>query len=124
MKKIDWSQYPNFKESEFVCKETGEINMDEDFLARLQILREEFGKPMAITSGYRSPRHSIEAKKLSPGPHAHGKACDIAVGGEAAYELISIALRLGFTGIGVSQKSPNNRFIHLDTMPRSAVWSY
>lgn len=124
MSKIDWSQYPNFSESEFRCKETGEINMDEDFLARLQSLRTEFGKPMAITSGYRSPRHSIERKKSAPGPHAHGKACDISVGSAAAYELISIALRMGFTGIGVSQKGTASRFIHLDTMPRRAVWSY
>lgn len=124
MSKIDWSQYPNFSESEFRCKETGEIDMDEDFLARLQSLRTEFGKPMVITSGYRSPRHSIERKKTAPGTHSTGKACDIAVGGAAAHELISIALRLGFNGIGVSQKGTGSRFIHLDTMPRRAVWSY
>ena len=121
---IDWSKYPNFTEAEFRCKETGEINMDEDFLARLQTLRTEFGKPMVITSGYRSPRHSIERRKAAPGPHTTGKACDVALGGAAAYELISIALRLGFTGIGVSQKAGGPRFIHLDTMTRTAFWSY
>lgn len=121
---IDWSKYPNFTEAEFRCKETGEINMDEDFIARLQTLRTEFGKPMVITSGYRSPRHSIERRKDEPGPHSTGKACDVALGGSAAYELISIALRLGFTGIGVSQKAGGARFIHLDLMPRTAFWSY
>lgn len=121
---IDWSQYPNFTESEFRCKETGEINMDEDFLGRLQALRTEYGKPMAISSGYRSPRHSIEQKKSAPGPHAHGKACDILSTGPEAYEIITIALRMGFTGIGVSQRTGRARFVHLDTMPRRSFWSY
>lgn len=124
MKKIDWSQYPNFTEAEFRCKETGEINMCEDFLARLQTLRDEFGKPMRITSGYRSPRHSVERKKEKPGPHSTGKAADIAVQGADAHTLVALAMRLGFNGIGVSQKAGGARFIHIDTLPRRAMWSY
>lgn len=120
---IDWSKYPNFSESEFRCQETGEIDMDEVFLQRLQELRNAFGKPMAVTSGYRSPRHSIERKKPEPGSHAQGKAADIAIAGPAAYELVGIAMSLGFTGIGVNQKG-GARFIHLDIMPRKAIWSY
>ena len=37
--------------------------MDEDTMWRLQDLREAYGKPMRITSGYRCPDHPIEAGK-------------------------------------------------------------
>lgn len=123
---IDWTQYPNFSADEFRCKETGALKVDEEFLARLQALRDDFGKPMIITSGYRAPEHSIERKKPQPGRHTHGDAVDIALRGSEAFDLIATAIRLGFTGIGVSQKDGLARFIHLDTRPHAqrAVWSY
>ena len=90
----------------------------------LHALRAEYGKPMRITSGYRSPRHSIERKKPQPGTHAHGIACDIACDGPEAFVLIKMAIRSGFTGIGVSQKAGGARFVHLDIAKRESVWSY
>jgi zinc D-Ala-D-Ala carboxypeptidase len=121
---VDWSQYPNFSKSEFRCKETGENGMQPEFMALLQQLRNRYGKPMLISSGYRSPRHSIEARKAQAGTHAQGIACDVAVSGADAQLLVKLALDLGFTGIGVSQKAGGARFIHLDTAPRRAIWSY
>jgi zinc D-Ala-D-Ala carboxypeptidase len=124
---IDWSQYPNFSESEFRCKQTGECAMSADFLAKLQHLRGMYGKPMLITSGYRSPRHSIEAAKPDgPGPHSTGKAADVAVDRGDAYELLRLAMLLGFTGIGIQQKGMG-RFLHLDILSgpgRPTIWSY
>jgi len=51
---IDWADYPNFSEKEFACSHTGEAKMLPEFMARLQRLRTAYGKPMVITSGYRS----------------------------------------------------------------------
>lgn len=122
---MDWSKYPNFSKTEFDCKETGENEMQVRFMGKLQALRTEYAKPMVITSGYRSPRHSIERRKAKPGAHASGLACDIAVGaGQDVYDLLALALAHGFTGIGVSQKTGMARFLHIDILPRSAVWSY
>lgn len=121
---IDWNRYPNFSKSEFDCKETGENEMQAEFMGKLQALRVRYGKPMRITSGYRSARHSIEARKAEPGTHAQGIACDIGVHGADALLLVKLALDMGFTGIGVSQKSGGSRFIHLDIAPRIAIWSY
>ena len=42
-----------------------------DFLQKLDALREVCGFPFIITSGYRSPNHSIEAAKAKPGTHSH-----------------------------------------------------
>lgn len=121
MTEIDWSFYPSFKKSKFDCQETGENQMQPVFLYELQKLRDAFGQPMVITSGYRSPQHSIEKRKEKPGTHAQGLAADIAVYGEQRYVLLKLAFASGvFTGIGVDKN-----FIHLDMSPsRRAVWSY
>ena len=123
---IDWSSYQNFSAKEFDCSHCGKNEMQPDFLQKLQTLRNVYGKPMRITSGYRCPEHPIEAKKANPGAHSSGCACDVAVDGQQAYELMKHAFALGFTGIGVNQKT-SGRFIHLDTLeelPRPNVWSY
>jgi zinc D-Ala-D-Ala carboxypeptidase len=81
---------------------------------------------MKITSGYRCPKHPIEAKKAAPGAHSTGLACDIGVSGSEAYQVLSLAMELGFTGIGVQQKG-TGRFIHVDLtvgQNRPTVWSY
>jgi len=126
---IDWSIYPNFSKSEFDCRETSENKMVKSFMDRLQSLRIEYGAPMVISSGYRSPMHSIESKKVAPGSHASGRSCDVVVSGSDAYRLVGLAINHGFTGIGVSQKG-DTRFIHLDDLesiwsrPRPHIWSY
>ena len=123
---MDWGRYPNFKESEFSCRHCGETVMDADFMHRLQLLRTRYSKPMTITSGYRCPKHPIEAAKKEPGPHSTGKAADVAVQGPEAHRVLAIALELGFTGVGVQQKG-DKRFLHLDSITgvnRPTVWSY
>lgn len=126
--KLDWSAYPNFSESEFRCKHSGKCEMHPEFMARLQKLRDLYGKPMVITSGYRDKTHPIEARKPgSGGAHTTGRACDVAVRGADAIRIVQLAIQLGFTGIGVQQKGAS-RFIHLDDvtegLPRPTMWSY
>ena len=60
---MNWSDYPNFSKREFDCKETGLNDMQPEFMRKLQELRDLYGKPMKITSGYRSKFHSAEVKK-------------------------------------------------------------
>ena len=39
--------------------------------------------------------------------------------------LFEKACQIGFSGIGLSQRGPHqDRFVHLDTKPRKASWSY
>jgi uncharacterized protein YcbK (DUF882 family) len=104
--------------------------MSPEFMDALDELREAYGKPLRVTSGYRCPEHPIEARKTSAGAHSTGKAIDLAVDRGEAYEVLKIAMAMGvFTGIGVQQKG-SGRFIHLDTCeepkmsPRPTVWSY
>ena len=110
-----------FKLSDFDCQETGNNEMSEEFLEKLDDLRHECGFPFIITSGYRDPSHSIEARKAKAGTHARGIASDIRINnGNEAYDIIKNAQSMGFTGIGLAKS-----FIHVDIrkgMP--VIWSY
>ena len=111
-----------FKESEF----SDFSKMQPELINKLEELRELYGKPIHITSSYRSPEHPIEAAKEKPGEHTYGAAVDIAaVGGYDAFELTKYAMQVGFTRIGVSRK---NSFIHLGIgypgAPEVTLWTY
>ena len=110
-----------FSLKEFDCQHTGANEMDMEFLRRLDELRDACGFPFRITSGYRAPSHPIEAKKKKSGTHSQGIAADIAVtDGAQRYTLVSEALRLGFTGVGVARG-----FVHVDLRETTPViWLY
>jgi uncharacterized protein YcbK (DUF882 family) len=126
---VDWSKSKYFKSDEFVCSHTGKSEMDEEFIFKLNQLRDNFGKPLNISSGYRDPTHPVEAMKKAAGAHSTGQACDILIERQDAFKLLSLAFLVGFTGIGVNQKG-GARFLHLDTIessparPRPTIWSY
>ena len=111
----------HFAKSEFDCQHTGENRMEQDFLEKIDTLREYCGFPFVITSGYRSPSHPLEAIKEIPGCHAQGVAADIKITNSAhRYTLIRGALEHGFTGIGVA-----GDFIHVDTRGSvPVIWTY
>jgi uncharacterized protein YcbK (DUF882 family) len=123
-----YERWPNFKSVELACSATGRCDMQPEFLDKLQRLRNELG-PLRITSGYRSPQHPVELKKDVPGAHTYGRAVDVSISGVAAYELLALAKRIGFSGIGIQQRG-DGRFVHLDDLgeefhaPRPWVWSY
>jgi zinc D-Ala-D-Ala carboxypeptidase len=124
---IDYGKYPNFFAKEFACQHCGADGVKESLIKKLQAMRNEYGKPMRITSGYRCPQHPIEAKKAAPGAHALGLAADIGVEGAEAHRILALAFKHGFTGVGVQQKG-SSRFIHVDIrngeLPGPTVWSY
>ena len=123
--KADWTKYPNFTKAEFDCKATGENKMQHEFMEKLQKIREAYGKSMKITSGFRSVKHPIEAKKThSNGEHTQGYCADIYCdNGADRYTLISLALANGITRIGVAKN-----FLHLGIggkgLPNNVVWDY
>jgi zinc D-Ala-D-Ala carboxypeptidase len=113
--------YLYFKREDFDCTETGENNVSGDLIRKVDELRSAVGRPLYITSGYRSPQHSLEAKKSKPGTHAQGIACDIAVAnGVERRQLVKQAFYLGFRGIGV-----HKAFLHVDMRETEPVlWVY
>jgi len=111
--------------------------MDDDTMDRLQLMRTKLHRPITISSGYRHITHPVEARKTDEegnprgGPHYTGRAVDVAARGAEAFQVLEMALEVGFTGIGIQQKG-EKRFIHLDDIqsfqkfhvPRPWIWSY
>lgn len=118
--------------TEWACHGTGKIVIETEFLDLFEKLRRMMGAPLIITSGYRSPEYNARVSESGlDGPHTHAKAIDIRIYGESAYALIRLALELGYTGVGLSQKGTlEKRFVHLDTLRRAdgfarpTFWSY
>ena len=74
------SDFKYFDRDDFVCKETGNNEIKDKFIHRLDTLREICGFPFIVTSGYRDPSHSAERNKPNGGgTHTKGIAADIAV---------------------------------------------
>lgn len=125
MSKAQWDYYPNFIKKEFDCKHTGNNEMTHEFMVLLQKIRAEYGKPMTVTSGYRDPKHPIEARKThSNGEHTQGNCCDLAcINSQDRFDLMRIALKHGITRIGIAQT-----FLHLgiggNNLPNNVIWHY
>ncbi len=122
---INWDNYPSFTRKEFSCKHSGKCDMQPEFMDKLQSLRNEYNKPITITSGYRDVTHPIEAVKgHSRGEHTLGVCCDVAcTTGVERYQLITLALKHGFTRLGVA-----DTFLHIgigaDGLPQHVIWTY
>jgi hypothetical protein len=125
-----------FTREELACSHCGAMDFTSGALDRLEALREEFGHPMVVNSGFRCPEHNLEVSSTGLyGPHTRveddNMTVDIQVCGGRALKLIGLALSYGVSGLGVSQKGPHDeRFLHLDWLhggihsPRPTVWSY
>lgn len=116
------SDFKYFTRDEFKCKETGNNDIKDAFIKKLDHLREVCGFPFVITSGYRDPSHSAERNKpRGGGTHTQGIAADIHVqDGAQRMQVVKMATALGFIGIGVS-----STFVHVDTRDSTPVlWVY
>jgi zinc D-Ala-D-Ala carboxypeptidase len=125
MSELVWSDYPSFTRHEFECRFTGKCDMQPEFMEKLQQLRNEYNRPMVITSGFRSPLHPIEARKQrSDGEHTRGVCADIGcLSSRDRFELVRLALKHGFTRIGIAKN-----FVHIGLggvgLPSPVMWDY
>lgn len=115
-----------FSDGELRCKcGCGQLIFDQNVRQKLNVLRESFGKPMVVSSGYRCPQHPLEVNKNKPGEHTTGMCVDIAVSGVDVIELTSLAYEMGVRRIGWHQKA-EGRFVHLGFNPDfpEGSWTY
>ena len=110
---------PNFKLSEFQSPDTGEVKIDSVLAAKLQQLRDKVGKPVIVTSGYRTPEHNRRIGGATNSFHMQGLAADIVVKGMTSREIATVARDVGLTGIGVY---PTRGHCHVDVRPGSQVF--
>ena len=111
---------PNFSKAEMSCRSgCGLIHMDQQFMRMLQQMRNELG-PLPVTSGVRCEKHNDHTGGYPKSAHLQSKGADIRIFGPRALKLVEESRR-----IGISQKGDkSSRFIHLDILPRTAIWSY
>lgn len=117
-----------FTDDELKCKcGCEELIFDQNARIKLNLIREDWGKPMIVSSGYRCPNHPLEVHKNATGEHSTGMCVDIRISGLEAFDLAALARRHGVKRIGMNQKGNiNGRFVHLgwnDNFPDSC-WTY
>lgn len=83
----------------------------------LELIREEFGKPIYVNSGYRSPQHNAKVGGAKGSYHVKGMAADIRPRQGQNFEselgrLKNICNRLCDGGVGFY-----NTFVHVDIGP-------
>ena len=125
-----------FSPAELMCKcghcDSSGLEMNNDFMQKIFIIREELGWPFIVSSAYRCPEYNDRISKSGLyGPHTTGNAIDILCFHKRAFDLIKLAPYHDITGIGIYQKGAHiSRFIHLDDLeaennrPRPTIWSY
>jgi hypothetical protein len=107
----EW-RWPSFSPREIACKGTGELVVDDQALDLLQALRERLGKPLILTSAYRSPAHNKRVGGAKNSRHMQGDAFDVRMDNHDPHEFEALARMIGFTGFGYYPKSG---FMHIDT---------
>ena len=113
---------PAFRVREFRCRDgTDTILIDEGLVVLLQCIREHFGKPVTITSGYRTARHNAAVGGAAFSQHCYGRAADIRVKEVAVDTLADYAETLlpGTGGIG---RYPAKGFVHVDVRKAKSRW--
>ena len=66
----------SFRVQEFGCKGSDIVLLDEELVVLLQCIREHFGKPVHITSGYRTAAHNAAVGGSKSSQHLLGRAAD------------------------------------------------
>jgi len=114
----------NFKVNEFACKGKGccgSVKIDMGLVAYLQQIRDYFGKPVTINSGYRCAKHNKAVGGASGSKHTLGMAADIVVEGVRPADVAKYCESIGILGIGLYGSSDGN-FVHIDTRTSKSFW--
>ncbi len=114
-----------FKLEEFDSPdETGSgCNMSQEILSMLDAARKIYGKPMRITSGFRTKTHNKKVGGVKSSSHLKGLAADIACSESIdRFDMIKALLEVGFKRLGVA-----GTFIHVDIdkdKSQNVIWTY
>ena len=116
----DMKIQPHFRVREFKCQDGSDpIIIDPVLAYYLERVREYFGKPVNITSGYRSTEHNRAVGGASRSQHMYGLAADFYINGVAPTKIAAYLETLipNTGGIGIYPK-----FVHLDVRNKRSRW--
>ncbi|WP_425107226.1 D-Ala-D-Ala carboxypeptidase family metallohydrolase [Ancylobacter sp.] len=117
---MDWNDIQHFKVGEFDSSDqpgSGQ-KMVLSFVAKLDALRTLWGRPMRVTSGYRTKTHNRAVGGTANSAHLRGRAADIHIMPEDQAAFAKLARQVGMTGIGYYRS-----WVHLDDMTLAEGYS-
>ena len=119
---------PSFTVREFRCRDGSDVVMiDESLVVLLQCIREHFGKPITITSGYRTAAHNAAVGGAKSSQHLLGRAADIQVQGVSVEDVAAYAESLlpGWGGVGryPVKAGRTKGWVHVDTRAKKSRWT-
>ena len=120
---------PHFQVQEFACRDGSDpVFVEEELAALLEAIRQHFGRPVIITSGFRTAAHNAALAQASPhSQHLYGRAADFRVEGISVAETAAYAETLlpGKGGIGryPPRTGRARGWVHLDTRSTKARWT-
>lgn len=116
----------NFTTAEFHCQGINccaETPVDDQLVEFLQAIRDHFGKPVLINSGYRCVVHNARIPNAGKkSKHIEGRAADIMIRGVAPLEIAKFAESIGVKGIGCYDTAVDGYFVHIDTREDKYFW--
>ena len=120
----------NFTVAEFACKDGSDpVFVDSSLAALLQKIRDHFGRPVVITSGYRTTEHNAAVGGSKSSQHLLGRAADFYVEGVpvatvAAYAETLLSGRGGIGRYPKDAKHPKRMtgWVHIDTRTNKSRW--
>ena len=121
---------PNLRVREFACGDGSDaVLIDQELVIVLQCIREHFGKPLHITSGYRTASHNAAVGGSKSSQHLLGRAADFWMEGVDVATVAAYAEALLPTHGGVGRypkdaKHPNRKtgWVHVDVRKAKARW--
>lgn len=111
----------NFRVREFACQDGSDVVIIADKLVNiLQAIRNHFGQPVTLTSGYRTIAHNKKVGGEDYSQHIYGTAADIQVAGVAPSDVADYAEQLmpGTGGVGRYKD-----FTHVDVRAAKSRWN-
>ena len=118
----------SFRAKEFACKDgTDPLFVDSELVQVLQAIRDHFGAPVVITSGYRTAAHNAAVGGSKSSQHLLGRAADIRVQGVSVEDVAAYAESLmpGWGGVGRYPVKAGRAkgWVHVDTRPNKSRWT-
>jgi zinc D-Ala-D-Ala carboxypeptidase len=109
-----------FKHEEFACPCCGVNEIKDALILRLDRVRERYGHPMKVNSGYRCSKHNEELGGKSDSAHLAGWAADISVADNHERFLLiasAIATQEFLVGFVRIEANVGKGWVHLDMDP-------
>ena len=119
----DKSLTSSFKVREFACNDGSDVILiHHDLPSVLQNIRNQFGKPIIINSGYRTPEYNKKVGGATRSQHCYGTAADIVVDGVSPASVAAAAEKalkeMDYPGgIGLYKS-----FVHVDVRSKRYRW--